>query len=174
MVVAMTVGVIISGTAAMLLWTASRQQVELAARNELTDMGSAAVERVVRYVREIGQNECPGNPTPCLNGNAQIAEATATTFRFGVNGFRYNAGQLEMTIDSGTNWHPLAMDVSAVAFSYWNRAGAALASFPLSASDREDVRRVQVTIDLARASETARLQTGIYLRNFMGEVLTDP
>jgi prepilin-type N-terminal cleavage/methylation domain-containing protein len=174
LVVSMSVGVIICGIAGSLIWNASRQRTEIAARSELTDVGSSALEVMVRYVREIPQNECPSNPAPCLNGNAQISLASATELRFGTTGLRYNAGagRVEISNDTAVTWHTLATDVSSFAFSYFNRTNAALAAFPLSQSDREDVRRISIDCQFARGAETAHLRTSVYLRNFMNEVMT--
>ena len=174
LVTSMSVGVIICGVAGSLLWNASRQRAEVSARGELVDMSSAAVEVMLRYIREIPQDECPGGPAPCLLGNAQIALASATEIRFGSIGFRYNSGnrRLEMSNDGGTSWPPLVTDVSGLTFSYFNQTAAQLTSFPLPQADREDVRRIVVDLQLARGGESAHLRTSVYLRSFMNEVST--
>ncbi|MFH1418236.1 MAG: hypothetical protein ABII12_08135 [Planctomycetota bacterium] len=171
-----SVGVIISGIAASLVWNASKQMAEVSARGELYDMGSAALETMFRYLREIPQDECPVNPTPCLLGNAQISTATATELRFGNTGFRFNTGAnaVEMTADNGTNWYALATDVGGFAFAYYDRSANSLTSFPLSQNDREDVRRISVDLQMTRAGQTAQLRSAIFLRSFMDEVNSDP
>lgn len=180
LIVAITVGAIVSGTAGMLILNASKQRSEVAARGELTDVGSAALECVVRYVREIRQDEnYPAGPTPDLQGNAHVTLADVSELRFDNYGFRLNAGALEITNDTAVNWHKLAGDVSGLTFSYYGwttavEAPTALTSTPLSASDRAAIRRVSVRIDLARGTETARVQTSIYLRNFLNEVANAP
>lgn len=170
----MSVGVIICGVAGALLWNASRQHAEVSARGELVDLGSAAMEVMLRYIREIPQDECPGGPAPCLNGNAQIASATAAELRFSSMGFRYDSANLRLEISNngGTSWQPLAADVSGLTFGYFHRSGTQLTSFPLSQSDREDVRRIVVDLQLARGGESAHLRTSVYLRGFMDEVST--
>ena len=132
------------------------------------------IEVMLRYIREIPQDECPGGPAPCLLGNAQIALASATEIRFGSIGFRYNSGnrRLEMSNDGGTSWPPLVTDVSGLTFSYFNQTAAQLTSFPLPQADREDVRRIVVDLQLARGGESAHLRTSVYLRSFMNEVST--
>lgn len=172
LVASISVGVVISGIAGALVWNASKIRTETAARSELVDTAAAAVEHVVRYLREIPQDECPGNPTPCLLGNAQIDTASAALLEFGQTGFRLSGGQLQLTTDGGANWHPLANDVSAFAFTYYDRSGAVLSSLPLSATDRHAVRRIHLTLDMSRGGETAKVRTGIYLRSFMNEVET--
>jgi len=174
LVVSMTVGAIISGVAAMMILNASRNRTETAARAELVDTAGAAIETIIRYVREIPQDECPGMATPCLNGNAQIDEATDSTLRFDVYGFRLNGSTIEMTNDSASNWRPLLRDASGLTFTYFNRSGATLGATPLSAGDRADVRRVTVNIEVSRAGEALNLRTSVYLRDFMDEVMSDP
>lgn len=174
LVVSMTVGAIISGVAAMMILNASRSRAETAARCELVDTSGAAMETIVRYVREIPQDECPLAATPCLNGNAQILEASASTLRFDAFGFRLSGSTIEMTNDASANWHPLLRDAAGLTFTYYDRSGATLSTLPLSAADRADVRRVSVEISLARGVEAIDMRTSIYLRCFMNEVMSDP
>lgn len=177
LVVCIVVGSIISGTAGMLLWTASSQRGDVAARGELADEGAMGMEVMARYVREIEQgDDCPANPTPCLNGNAQISTASASQINFGNTGFRYvsGSGMVEMTTDSGTTWRPLVKDVSGFSLAYYERTGLLMMPLPLGAVGREDVRRVQITLNLARGTQSVRLRTSLYLRSFMDEVATDP
>jgi type II secretory pathway pseudopilin PulG len=166
LVTSMTVGVIICGIAASLIWNASRQRAETAARSELMEVGSAALEVMLRYLREIPQDAA-------LLGEAQVDVAAATELRFdgGIVGFRLDGGAntLEMTNDSGANWHPLAKDVSGLTFSYFQGDGSGLTSLPLSLVDRQSVRRISLQVQLDRSSQSALLRTSIYLRNFMNE-----
>lgn len=174
LIVSMTVGVIITGSAGWLVWSATDMRTQVAARVEVADTAATAMECLVRYIREIPQDECPANPTPCLMGRAQISMATATELRFESTGFRLNGSQVEMTTDNALNWHPVARDVSEFSLAYYGRDGAGLAGFPLSPSDRDSIRVVQITLALTRSTETVRLRTAIYLRSFMDEVTTDP
>lgn len=174
LIVSMTVGVIITGSAGWLIWNATDIRTQVAARVEVADTAATAMECLVRYVREIPQNECPANPTPCLMGRAQVSMATSAELRFESTGFRLIGSQVEMTTDDAVNWHPVARDVSEFSFAFYGRDGSALASFPLSQTDRESVRLVQITLALTRSAETVRLRTAVYLRSFMDEVTTDP
>lgn len=174
LVVSMTVGVIISGSAGLLIWNAARIRTEVAGRTEIADSAAAALECLVRYVREIPQDECPGNPSPCLLGHSQVSTATATEIRFGNTGFRLNGSQLEMTLNGAANWYPVAKDVSEFSLAYYSRTGTALSSFPLSQADRESIRRIHITLGVTRSSTTVKVRTGIYLRSFMDEVTTVP
>lgn len=170
LVVCIATGAIIAGVAGMILFNATHQRSEIAARCQLSDTGGAAMELMLRYLREIQQNECPADPTPCLDGNAQIAAADDDELRFDVYGFRLNGSVLEITRDAGANWHPLSRDVSSLAFTYYESDGSQITSPPLSASEREDIRRIAIDLELARAGQTCRLRCSAYLRNFMNEV----
>jgi len=174
LVVAISVGAIVSGTAGMLLWNASNIRAETSARSELTDEASAAMEVMLRYVREIRQDECPGGPTPCLYGNAQVITASATELDFDTDGFRQSGSTLEITNDTGATWHPLVRDVSSLIFTYYDRNNVVLSSLPLSAADRQAIRRVGMRLVLTSGTQSATLQTSIYLRNFMNEVANAP
>lgn len=167
LVVAISVSVIVCGVAGSLLWNAARQRSEIGARVELVDVAARALEQVLRYVREVPQDAG-------LTGLAQIATATATEIRFANNGFRLNSNDLEMTIDNGSSWHPLTRDVSGLDIAYFDADGTSLSSFPLSQPDRESVRMVRVLLNLSRAGEVAKVQSSIYLRNFMNEVGNAP
>lgn len=175
LVVSISVGVIISGVAGLLIWNASKQRAEIAARSELFDIGTAGMECMLRYVREIRQDENnPPGPTPDLQGNAQVSTATATELRFDNYGFRLNGNEVEITNDTGANWYSFISDVSGLTFTYYGwtsgiEAPQALSSFPLSLSNRQAIRRVQIQLDLARGSETARIRTSVYLRSFLNE-----
>ena len=180
LVISIVVGTIISGSAAMLLWNATSQRSDAAARGELFDLASTSMEVMVRHLREIPQDECPSGSTPCLNENAQVGYASASEIRFGDFGatstrrFRLSGTNLQMSANNGTNWYTLAADVSGLTFSYYHRTGSALSSFPLSASDREDIRRIKIRLDFTRLSQTAKVQTSVFLRCFLNEVMSDP
>lgn len=174
LVVSISLSSVICGLAASLLWNASRQQSEISARSELTDGASAALEVMVRYLREIPQNECPGGATPCLNGHAQVTTATATQIRYGNNGFRQNGSNLEMTSNNAVNWYTLAGDVSSLQLTYYNRLGQDLAGLSNPCNDAQNMRRVVLTLTLSRSNQTATVRTGLFLRNFMNEVTSDP
>lgn len=174
LVVSITVSVIICGLAGSLLWNATQQRSEVSARAELIDMGASALEIMTRYLREIPQDECPGNPTPCLAGHAQVTTATSTQIRWGVYGFRKSGTNLEMTTNSGTTWYKLCGDVSSLSLTYYNRVGQNLLMLTSPDDDPQNMRRVTISLTLVRSSQTAKLSTGIFLRNFMNEVTSDP
>ncbi|HUN81178.1 MAG TPA: prepilin-type N-terminal cleavage/methylation domain-containing protein [Phycisphaerae bacterium] len=174
MISTIVISSIVCGSACMLLWNAARQRSEIAARAELVDEGAAALEILVRYFRDITQNECPVNPTPCLNGNAQVTSATSTQVRWGNFGVRQSGSELQMTSDNGANWRTLCADLSSVQMTFFNRLGQDLQTQTAPGNGPTYMRRIVVTLTLSRAGQTVDLRTGTYLRNFMNEVTSDP
>lgn len=170
LITTLSVGVIISGIAGSLVWNASRIRGDLAARCELTDIAAAAMEQLVRHVREIPQDECPEQPAPCLLGHAQISIASATELRFGDTGIRRSGTQLQISLDDGNRWHLVAEDVADFSLSYFDRDGTQLSPMPLSEANRESVRLVKIELRLTRGEQSIALRTGTYLRSFMNEV----
>jgi type II secretory pathway pseudopilin PulG len=177
LVVSMTAGVVICAIAGSLIWNASIQRSETAARAELADLGGTALEVMLRYVREIRRDNCPSAPCGGSGNNkAQIGYAAAGELRFGEYGadqsirIRKNGAYLELSIDSAANWRRLATDASALTFAYYNAVGTPLTALPLSATDRESVRRIQITMTLDRAGQSFSVRGSVYLRNFMAGV----
>lgn len=176
LIVSISVGAIISGAAAMMIWNATQQRAEVSARSELCEQAAAALESMLRQLREIPQDQCPTEPTPCLEGQAQIALADQAELRFGDVGYRLNAANdsLEMTLDNGDAWYCLTREVQAFAFSYYDRQGNLLSSLPLSSGNRQAVRQVGVDLSLGRGGQDAHVRSRVYLRNFMDEVTSVP
>lgn len=164
LVVCIVTSAIVAGMAGTLIWNACKQRTEVGARAELTDIAARAMEQILRYVREIGQDSS-------LTGLAQITTAASNDLRFGAYGFRANGTAIEMTTDTAANWWPVARDLTSLTFTYYDKSGTALTSLPLSATDRQAVRLIKINIQLTRSTETASLQTSIYLRSFMNEVI---
>jgi len=172
----MSVGVIISGTAAMMIWNATRQRAETSVRGELYEQAAAAMDVMSRYLREVPQDECPEEPEPCLHGKAQITVADQAALSFGDIGFRLagGGGTLEMTVDGGGSWQCVTREVAGFAFAYWDRHSNALTGMPLTPGHRNAVRQIGVDLVLSRGGQDAHLRTRVYLRNFMDEVKSDP
>jgi prepilin-type N-terminal cleavage/methylation domain-containing protein len=174
LIVSMSVSVVVCGIAGSLVWNATKQRSEVAARGELIDMGSTALEMMIRYLREIPQNECEGTPTPCLNGNAQVTTATVNAIRWGDYGFRKSGSNLQMTTNNAVTWRTLATDVTAFSLTYYNRLGQNLITLSSPDDAPQNMRRIVISLTLSRANQTVVLRTGLYLRSFMNEVTLDP
>lgn len=163
LIAVIAVTTVIGGLGGMMVLEASRTRASASARAELADAAARAMEQMVRYVREIPQDSS-------LSGKAQIATAEAAQVRWGNYGFRLNGATLEMTVDNGSNWRPAAKEATSLSFTYLDANGSALSPLPLSAANREAVRRIRLNLQLSRDSESVAVQTGVYLRAFMNEV----
>jgi len=135
-------------------------------RGDLTSQARQAATRMIRELRNI-QKE--GDNTP----NISSANATSITF----------ADVLDNTITfclwaSGScsptgntvqrNSNPLVEQVSGLQFRYFNGSNVELTTLPLSATDRNNVRRIMVTLTLAEGSLTVSVTEQAYLRELSG------
>lgn len=127
-------------------------------RGDLTSQARQAATRMIRELRNI-QKEA--NNTP----NISTANATSITF----------VDVLDNTITfslSGStvqrNSNPLVEQVSSLQFRYFNGTNAELTTLPLSATDRDNVRRIMVTLTLAEGSLTVSVTEQAYLRELSG------
>lgn len=164
LIVCIVVSAVIAGMAGSLLWNATRMRSEVGARAELIDIAARGMEQLLRYIREIPQDAS-------LAGQAQISTANVSDLRWDVYGFRKTGTTIEMTTNSGTTWRPVVNEATALTFTYYDKTGATLSSLPLNAANRQAVRLIKINLTVTRASESAELQTSIYLRAFMNEVV---
>jgi len=135
-------------------------------RGDLTSQARQAATRMIRELRNI-QKE--GDNTP----NISSANATSITF----------ADVLDNTITfclwaSGScsptgntvqrNSNPLVEQVSGLQFRYFDANNSELTSLPLDATNRNNVRRIMVTLTLAEGSLTVSVTEQAYLRELSG------
>jgi hypothetical protein len=112
-------------------------------------------------IRELRNIQKEGDNTP----NISSANATSITF----------VDVLDNTITfslSGStvqrNSNALVEQVSSLQFRYFNGSNAELTTLPLSATDRNNVRRIMVTLTLAEGSLTVSVTEQAYLRELSG------
>jgi type II secretory pathway pseudopilin PulG len=127
-------------------------------RGDLTSQARQAATRMIRELRNI-QKEADNTPN--------ITGATATSLTF--------VDVLDNTITfslSGStvqrNSNALVEQVSSLQFRYFNGSNAELTTLPLSATDRDNVRRIMVTLTLAEGSLTVSVTEQAYLRELSG------
>lgn len=162
LVIAMSAASVISLVVGLLLMEGSRTLASSTGRSRLADSSARAMEQMLRYLREVAQDEG-------LTGQAQISTASATDLRFGLYGFRLNGGAIEMTTDGGASWHANCRNVTGLTFKYYGASGSELAALPLSATDRAAVRRISIELAVSSAGESHRVRSGVYLRSFMND-----
>ncbi len=127
-------------------------------RGDLTSQARQAATRMIRELRNIQKEP---NNTP----NITAANATSITF----------VDVLDNTITfslSGStlqrNSNALVDQVSSLQFRYFNGSNAELTTLPLSATDRDNVRRIMMTLTLAEGSLTVSLTEQTFLRELTG------
>jgi hypothetical protein len=67
------------------------------------------------------------------------------------------------------NSNPLVEQVSSLQFRYFDANNTELTSFPLDATNRNNVRRIMVTLTLAEAGQTVSVTEQAYLRELSGQ-----
>ncbi|MFO0972967.1 MAG: type II secretion system protein [Phycisphaerae bacterium] len=162
LVTAIAVAGIVSALAGTVLLNGSFVLAQASQRTRMADSGARAMEQILRFVREIGQDVA-------LTGKAQISTADSGDLRFGVYGFRVSGSELQMTANTGTTWYRACTSVSTLTFRYYDATGAELTAVPLSSANREAVRQVSVELAVTVNGETHRVRTRVYLRNLMSE-----
>lgn len=150
---------IIAGVLAPTFMNATETRIRFHQRNTLLFKARTALERMTRELREMS----------VTSGVPDLGQATATRVDFGTTSYRQSGGNLERSSDGGTTWYTMAGGVSALTLAYQNLDGTALSPLPLDATNRQNVRRVVITLDMnfnsaAPAAELLTLRSQVYLR----------
>ena len=127
-------------------------------RGDLTSQARQASTRIVRELRNIQKEP---NNTP----NITTAAASSITFVDVLDNtitFSLSASTLQR------NSNPLVAQVSSLQFRYFNGTNAELTALPLSATDRDNVRRIMMTLTLAEGSLTVSVTEQTFLRELTG------
>ena len=127
-------------------------------RGDLTSQARQAATRMIRELRNI-QKEADNTPNISTANVASITfvDVLDNTITFSLSG---------STVQRNSN--PLVAQVSSLQFRYFNGSNAELTTLPLSATDRNNVRRIMVTLTLAEGSLTVSVTEQAYLRELSG------
>ena len=155
MVVAI-VGVLSTVVSHMML-SAHTAYTEASTRSRLVGETDWALQRLTREIREIGNN----------SGNADITTANVSLLHFGTTQIQLASGTIQIREGAG-GFKGLLEDVTSLTFAYFDEANTALTSTPLVGANRDNVRRVSITIVQTVAGDPITMRTKVYLRNFMG------
>ncbi|MGH7431143.1 MAG: type II secretion system protein [Candidatus Methylomirabilales bacterium] len=128
------------------------------ARGDLTSQARQAATRMVRELRNI-QKEADNTPNITAANAASITfvDVLDNTITFSLSG---------STVQRNSN--ALVEQVSSVQFRYFNGTNAELTTLPLSPTDRNNVRRIMMTLTLAEGSLTVSLTEQTFLRELTG------
>ncbi len=125
------------------------------------DLTSQAREATVRIVREMRNIQKKDNDKP----NITSADATSITF-VDNRGVSISFSLSGSTVLRDTNI--LADKVSSLDFRYFKGDNTALTTFPLSAADLDDVRRILVILTMQENTETVTMTGQTFLRDLRG------
>ena len=135
-------------------------------RGDLTSQARQAATRMIRELRNI-QKEADNTP------NISTANATIITFVDVLDNTitfcLWASGSCSPTGNTvQRNSNPLVEQVSGLQFRYFDANNTELTSLPLDATNRNNVRRIMVTLTLAEGSLTVSVTEQAYLRELSG------
>ena len=135
-------------------------------RGDLTSQARQAATRMIRELRNI-QKEADNTP------NISTANATSITFVDVLDNTitfcLWASGSCSPTGNTvQRNSNPLVEQVSGLQFRYFDANNTELTSLPLDATNRNNVRRIMVTLTLAEGSLTVSVTEQAYLRELSG------
>src|SRR3990170_2499140 len=137
------------------------------ARGDLTSQARQAATRMIRELRNI-QKKADNTPNITTGANATsitFVDVLDNTITFSL----WASGSCSPTGNTvQRNSNPLVAQVSSLQFRYFNGSNAELTTLPLSATDRNNVRRIMVTLTLAEGSLTVSVTEQAYLRELSG------
>lgn len=149
---------IVSGLFAVLINQVIETYAFVVVREDILSETDLAVERMTREIRHIKDS---------LN----IYRADATEFQFAdtddnIIDFRQDGTSIFRAEGiAGTNGDLLAEDVSGLTFRYWDENNAELSAIPLSAADRQLIKRIEISTQMQRQNQDVRVDTQVYPRN---------
>ncbi len=135
-----------------------KSYIGIETRADLTSQAREATSRIVREMRNIQKkaNDKP-NITSADATSITFVDAEDTTIGFSLSG---------NTVLRDTNI--LADKVSSLEIRYFNKDNAALTTFPLSAADLDNVRRILVILAMQEGTETVTMTGQAFLRDLRG------
>lgn len=153
---------VIVGILAAILIEPFRQGVKsfvgIETRSDLTSQARDATTRIVREIRNIQKkaNDKP-NITSADGTSITFVDNRGTSISFSLSG---------NTVLRDTNI--LADKVSNLEFRYFKGDNTALTTFPLSAADLDEVRRVLVILAMQEGTESVTMTGQAFLRDLRG------
>ncbi|MEI8350179.1 MAG: prepilin-type N-terminal cleavage/methylation domain-containing protein [Candidatus Omnitrophota bacterium] len=119
-------------------------------RNTMSESANLAMDKMIREMRQI-------------KSKASVITASGSTFRFiDINDnditFNLSSGHLMRTIGATSN--QLADNVSSLSFTYYNSAGAQIATPQVNPSDT-DIKRVVIDLTFSLGGTQLALKSGV-------------
>ncbi len=137
---------------------AVKSYIGIETRADLTSQAREATSRMVREIRNIQKK---ANDKP----NITSADATSITF------VDHRDTTISFSLSGNTvlrDTNILADKVSSLEIRYFKGDNTALTTFPLSAADLDDVRRILVIMAMQEGTETVTMTGQAFLRDLRG------
>ncbi|MFQ5847805.1 MAG: type II secretion system protein [Candidatus Methylomirabilales bacterium] len=154
--------ILLVGILAAVLIPPFRQSVQSYSAVETRgDLNSQAREAVTRMIRELRNIQKEADNTP----NITAADAASITFVDVLDNtitFSLAGSAVQRGSDS------LVDNVSSLQFRYFDGSNAELTTLPLSAADRDNVRRIMLVLTLAEGDQTILMTEQAFLRELTG------
>jgi len=144
---------LLGSIASTILFTASNGYLSAATTAQLHGEASAAMDRVIRDVRNI----------PSTADGPAINSMTATSIAWD-GGFSIALSGSQLTVTSDGTSYVLAEDVAVFQVQAFNHAGQQLPA-TLNAEQAQAVRRVVLTLTLQRHDVSHTLRSGAFIRS---------
>lgn len=147
----------IGSIAATLMFGSLDGYLDATARAQLHAEASIGLDRIVRELRAVPLDDAASDIAPDIDSIADTAIAWKGDSSLGLSG-----SSLLLVLDGGAS-AVLLGDVDDFTISAWDESGAALA-LPRSGAACDAVRRLTISITLARAGVGETLRTDVFLR----------
>jgi len=157
----------IATVASNILLTAGEGYIDAATRAQLHSEVSMSMDRIVREIRQIDLDNDANGLAPDIDSVSAESITWDDDDRIALNG-----DTIELVVDGGSA-EPLQTDVSAFSIQAYDQDDAAMKS-NLSGDDCDSVRRIELSITLARFGVSETLRTKVFIRSCMTRGGVDP
>ena len=153
---------LVASVASGLIFSAATTYADAATTAQLHDEAAVALETVVRALREIPRDAGAPGYAP------DIDQVLPDGIRYGGTTIITLSGPDLQISESGGPMRRIVSDVTGFVLQCYDRDDVALPT-GLSGAACAPIRRIEVTLTVARAGATETLRTRVYLRSMAGE-----
>jgi prepilin-type N-terminal cleavage/methylation domain-containing protein len=151
---------VLGSAASFLIVNAADNYSEAAMVAQLHDEASAALDRIIRELRNIEYDDAATGDAP------NIDSVTATSITWNTDWSLSLSGDQILFTENGGTAAPLLDDVSALAIQTYDESNTALGA-SLSGASCDPIRRIQVSLTVTRSGQSTSLRTRVFIRSLM-------
>lgn len=151
-----TVGSVSSG----IIYAAIRSYRDASTRAQISDDGSAALDRLSKVLWSIPRDTSAAVVAPL------ISNVTASSITWSTNWSLSLSGTQLLMTEAGGTARPILEDVTAFTLTCYNESNTALAA-SLSGAATQPIRRIQIQVTISRQGQTETLRTRVFIRSLM-------